>query len=88
MERGEEIWISEKLICFRLFQAKEKAGQPPGSKALRKEGLQEVIEELSPSRLVFILQMKRETVKTQSFIFERFKHANNHLYKNFLERNF
>lgn len=42
--------ILEKSILFSIFQAQEKAGQPPGSKDLRKEGLQEVIEELSPSR--------------------------------------
>lgn len=51
-ERGGNL-VSEKLICYSIFQAEEKAGQLPSSKALRKEGLQEVIEELSPSQVFF-----------------------------------
>lgn len=60
-ERGGNI-ISEKLICFSVFQAEEKAGQPPGSKAPKEEGVQEVVEELSSSSF-FFFQIKNETIE-------------------------
>lgn len=87
MGRGEEILISEKLIYFNIFQTEEKAGRPPGSKAPREEGFQEVVEELSSSSW-FFFQIKSETIEMQLFIFGRFMHANNHFCENFLEMNF